>query len=80
MHPRYEVDRALSLVAEGLTDCEVSRRTGISRRTILDWRRGRTPHASRTRAAAQGSCPRCESGPLDEPAYSYLLGLYLGDG
>jgi hypothetical protein len=80
VHPRYEVDRALSLVAEGLNDCEVSRRTGISRRTILDWRHGRAPHASRTRAAARGPCPRCESGPLDEPAYSYLLGLYLGDG
>jgi len=65
---------------EGLNDCEVSRRTGISRRTILDWRHGRAPHASRTRAAARGLCPRCESGPLDEPAYSYLLGLYLGDG
>lgn len=46
MHSRYEVNRALSLVAEGLNDCEVSRRTGISRRTILDWRHGRAPHAS----------------------------------
>ena len=80
MHSRYEVNRALSLVAEGLNDCEVSRRTGISRRTILDWRHGRAPHASRTRTADRGSCPRCGSRPLDEPAYSYLLGLYLGDG
>jgi len=81
MHPRYEVERALSLVAEGLNDCEVSRRTGISRRTILDWRHGREPHAPGARAgAARRSCPRCEAGPLDEPAYSYLLGLYLGDG
>ena len=76
MHPRYEVDRALSLVAEGLNDCEVSRRTGISRRTILDWRHGRAPHASWTRVAARGPCPRCESGPLDEPAYSsYSLSI-----
>ena len=26
------------------------------------------------------TCPRCHARPLDEPAYSYLLGLYLGDG
>jgi hypothetical protein len=25
-------------------------------------------------------CPRCDGGPLDEVAYSYLLGLYPGDG
>jgi hypothetical protein len=25
-------------------------------------------------------CPRCDRCPLDEPAYSYLLGLYLDDG
>jgi hypothetical protein len=26
------------------------------------------------------ACPRCHGAPLDEPAYAYLLGLYLGDG
>ena len=25
-------------------------------------------------------CPRCDGRALDEQAYSYLLGLYLGDG
>lgn len=25
-------------------------------------------------------CPRCDNAPLDESAYAYLLGLYLGDG
>jgi hypothetical protein len=27
-----------------------------------------------------GACPRCDGTPIDEPAYAYLLGLYLGDG
>jgi hypothetical protein len=27
-----------------------------------------------------GGCPRCDGADLDEPAYAYLLGLYLGDG
>jgi len=26
------------------------------------------------------ACPRCHEAPIDEPAYAYLLGLYLGDG
>ena len=80
MHSRYEVERVLSLVAQGHNDCQISRTTGISRRTILDWRHGRVPGQSEMRAASPRSCPRCEGGPLDEPAYSCLLGLYLGDG
>lgn len=28
----------------------------------------------------QARCPRCDGRPLDERAYAYLLGLYLGDG
>ena len=30
--------------------------------------------------ASTANCPRCDGVPLDEPAYAYLLGLYLGDG
>jgi len=29
---------------------------------------------------ASPCCPRCYGTPLDEPAYAYLFGLYLGDG
>jgi hypothetical protein len=29
----------LALVEQGLNDCEISRRLGFPRRTILDWRR-----------------------------------------
>ncbi len=28
----------------------------------------------------QARCPRCDGRPLNEQAYAYLLGLYLGDG
>ena len=78
MHPPYEVDRALSLVAEGLSDCEVSRRTGISRTTIAEWRRDGPP--GRRDATSPSSCPRCEGRRLDAVAYAFLLGIYLGDG
>jgi hypothetical protein len=36
--------------------------------------------ASRQRDRPHQGRVQCEGGPLDEPAYSDLLGLYLGDG
>ena len=41
MHSPAVRDQALQLVRSGLNDCEVARRTGISRTTIRDWRRPR---------------------------------------
>jgi Homeodomain-like domain len=79
MHPPDVRERALALVRAGLNDCEVARRTGISRTTIRDWRRPR--YQPRRQVA---TCPRCwrpcppmSFTPSD---YSELLGLYLGDG
>jgi hypothetical protein len=76
MHPEDRVRSVIRFVGEGLNDCEISRRTGVPRRTVLDWRHGRIPGRKR----ASRACPRCHGAPLDEPAYAYLLGLYLGDG
>ena len=81
MHPKHEVDKVLQLVAQGRNDCQISRATGIPRRTILDWRHGRSPGGRRLAGARWfGRCPRCDGAPLDAAAYAYLLGLYLGDG
>jgi Homeodomain-like domain len=78
VHPQHEVDEALRLVAEGLNDCQIARVTGISRTTIREWRRYGPP--GRRAGRRTSVCPRCDGRPLDEPAYAYLLGLYLGDG
>jgi hypothetical protein len=51
--------------------------TGISRTTIAGWRRNGRPGRKRRSSAP---CPICDGTPLDQPAYAYLLGLYLGDG
>jgi hypothetical protein len=71
-----------SLVAAGLNDCEIARRTGIPRPTVRDWRRTRRWDWWLTRTS--GSCPRCGAAqhPFDTfpPEYAYLLGMYLGDG
>lgn len=47
MHSIEEVRHALALVDKGLNDCEIERRTGIPRRTILGWRHGQIPRFAR---------------------------------
>lgn len=76
---RDDITNALDLVSSGLSDYEVSRRTGIPRSTILNWRRGQVPslHGPHSR------CSRCADGGaqlVPASSYAYLLGQYLGDG
>jgi hypothetical protein len=76
-----EVRLVQELTAEGLNACEVARRTGIPRTTVRDWVAGRLPH----RDPEGFSCSTCGHRlhrPDELPAadYSYLLGVYLGDG
>jgi hypothetical protein len=82
MHSPAVRAQALDLVNAGLNDCEVSRRLGISRTTIRDWRRPR--YQRKTPTTHYGTCPRCwDGGPrmtFSPEDYAELLGLYLGDG
>jgi hypothetical protein len=85
MRTREEVAAVLELVAAGWNNCQIARETGIPRRTIRDWRHGRAPDFDRVRTflgANARSCGVCSGDPLSlpQPAYTYLLGLYLGDG
>jgi hypothetical protein len=84
MHSIEEVHLVRSLLEEGLNDCEISRRTGIPRGTVRDWRHGKIPRAVSS-SAAELSCKQCghpahEFSSLAQLGYVYLLGLYLGDG
>ncbi|MEU9093088.1 helix-turn-helix domain-containing protein [Streptomyces sp. NPDC048428] len=70
---------ALTLLDQGLSQNSVSKQTGISRAAIRSWLKQIEP-LGRKRG---DRCPRCLDVPRppDSPgAYSYLLGLYLGDG
>lgn len=78
LHPRHVVEEVLRLAAEGWNDCQISRATGVSRTTVRSWRTAGRLVAARERE--KSACPRCDARPLDEAAYAYLLGLYLGDG
>ena len=77
MHPQTTVDTARFLSQQGLIDREVARITGASIGAVQKWRTGsrRAPGMER-----KLECPRCTDKSVDEPAYAYLLGLYLGDG
>lgn len=81
MHPASLRQKALSLAAEGVNDCEIARRLGMPRTTVRDWRKPRySPRSGRER----GICPRCwrRAPPIvfTDDDYAELLGLYLGDG
>jgi hypothetical protein len=68
--------RAVALAAIGAGESlnSVSKRLGVSRAALRDWRdRGERP-------AQPSECPQCGTGTLDDPSYAQLLGLYLGDG
>ncbi|MBO8198108.1 helix-turn-helix domain-containing protein [Streptomyces smyrnaeus] len=70
--------RALALVAQGRSLNSVSKQTGISRWCLRSWQQRLHPSRRCTT-----TCERCSSPPrppADVAAYSYLLGLYLGDG
>jgi hypothetical protein len=74
MRSQQEVTRVGELIAAGMNDCQIERATGIPRRTVFDWRHGRTPKPPR--------CVVCAGRPDDVSgaSYAYLLGAYLGDG
>ncbi|MEU0093412.1 transposase [Kribbella sp. NPDC006257] len=67
-----EIARAALTAGESLNS--VSRRLGVSRATLRDWR-DRSGGAVRT-----NDCPRCSEGKLPAAPFAHLLGLYLGDG
>ena len=85
MRSREEVALVLELVRAGRNDCEIARETSIPRGTIRGRRKGRTPDFDRIRTSGQvfsPPCLVCGGDPLELPQapYTYLLGLYLGDG
>jgi hypothetical protein len=71
--------RALALVGQGRSLNSVSKETGISRAAIRAWQTRIKP-LPRMQVAPCVRCRPTPEQPEDAGAYSYLLGLYLGDG
>ncbi|MGV9801109.1 hypothetical protein ACWDTP_23990 [Mycobacterium sp. NPDC003449] len=79
MRSAGEFDEVRRLIAAGLNDCAIARETGIPRPTVRDWRC--RPPARLLQRRASSECGTDHDFPtLPAAAYSYLFGLYLGDG
>jgi hypothetical protein len=92
MRPQSDVRWVFELRAEGCSQSEVARRTGVSRSQVRGWLavglEAVLHSPMRERAATTGGengvlcrasrCPFIAS--VDAHAYAYLLGQYLGDG
>jgi hypothetical protein len=75
--------RATKMMAAGIPFGEVCRRLGLPRGTVGHWFYGERARRRLTHPPEPSRCLRCRPAPAtpDEgAAYSYLLGLYLGDG
>ncbi|OBB18657.1 hypothetical protein A5761_08315 [Mycolicibacterium setense] len=79
MRSADEFNRVQTLIAAGVNDCAIARQTGIPRPTVRDWR-VRPPQRLRQPRASSECGVDHDFGALPGSAYSYLLGLYLGDG
>lgn len=77
VYSELQYELAMSLLHSPLSNREVARRSGVSRGTIRNWRMGGRPmHMRQSRADPVQPLTR----PTHSPTYSYLLGMYLGDG
>jgi hypothetical protein len=78
MRSAEQFDAANRLIAAGMNDCAIARQLGIPRTTVRDWRR--RPQA-RPRLDSSTPCGVVHDfSSLPPAAYSYVLGMYLGDG
>lgn len=82
MYPRSTVDLAKLLSDLEILDRENATICCVSVASIRHWRRGsrRTSDILKQKLYDIPRCPRCDERTLEERAYSYLFGLYLGDG
>jgi hypothetical protein len=79
--PRKDVEAVRDLLNQGLSVAEASRRAGLPRSTVRTWLADGLETRLQTPLPMHGVgelCPYVRN--LSESTYSYLLGLYLGDG
>ncbi|MEU3250460.1 helix-turn-helix domain-containing protein [Streptomyces sp. NPDC006997] len=72
-------EQALTLMRGGTKNADVARSLNVPVGTVGYWKHRDRAKRGECPGAHQSHCPRCE-GELDDRAYAYLLGLYLGDG
>jgi hypothetical protein len=76
MRSAEEFKAVQRLIAAGVSDGKITRQTDIPRCTVRDWR---CRPQVRSRGSRGSPCAH-DFSRLPAKSYSYLLGLYLGDG
>ncbi|HEY3867056.1 MAG TPA: hypothetical protein VGM10_01840 [Actinocrinis sp.] len=80
-HPSHIRTTAISLLRDGAENGAVAAELRVPKGTIGYWKHlDRKRHPDAYPAKPQDSCRSCHAYQLPEKPYSYLLGLYLGDG
>ncbi|MFJ8127064.1 helix-turn-helix domain-containing protein [Streptomyces hydrogenans] len=72
--------QALDLLRNGAKNSAVAKMLSVPLGTIGYWKHMDRAKRGECPGRRSPSCPRCDGSALDEVAYAYLLGLYLGDG
>jgi hypothetical protein len=83
--PLEEVKQVLELRKAGLGARRISRATGIPVKTVQDWLVEPSRALARSTRVGGGNGSACDGAcnpslAIDTAAYSYLCGMYLGDG
>ncbi|MED7954170.1 helix-turn-helix domain-containing protein [Streptomyces sp. BE303] len=73
-------EQAVHLLRRGAANTEVGRRLGVPPGTVSWWKHEDLARHGTLPGRKHSTCPHCHGSELNRPAYSYLLGLYLGDG
>jgi hypothetical protein len=77
---REELRIVLRLAGEGVGRNEIARRTNIPPTTVLRWINRGAPRFDDPNATTCAVCGHPTHDDVDQTAYAYMLGLYLGDG
>ncbi|MFI6488029.1 helix-turn-helix domain-containing protein [Streptomyces sp. NPDC050564] len=72
--------KALTLLRGGTGNADVARKLNVPLGTVGYWKHIDRAKRGECPGKHDPKCPRCDGRDLDAPSYSYLLGLYLGDG
>jgi hypothetical protein len=80
MYPQATVELAKLSSGLQILDRENAEICEVSIASVRHWRRGSRRRPGQGGRSDVPRCPRCHACALQERAYSYLLGLYLGDG
>lgn len=80
MSTRSLREQAIAQLRSGKSNADVARALGVPYGTVGGWKCKDRVARGETTKPHRASCFRCDDSPVDQGQYSYLLGLYLGDG